>query len=154
MRNKLISTMTLAMAVAGCNPVGTAISDQEYSITKMGMQEVSNRNESSYSKTVSFEATQKYKIKNESGFDEPHWLVMKVTRLSGDTVLSDTRDTVVLIEDGEATEECSNYFSISSREEGSLEPITCAFELIGVQTFDAKAKLHRGEPLEKTQAPE
>ena len=154
MQKKLILAMTSAMAVAGCNPVGSAISEQEYSIKKMGMQEISDRKEYSYSKSVTFTATQKYKFKNESGFDEPHWLFLKVTKLSGNTVLRDTAHDIVFIEDGEEIMECGHYFSISNSEEGSLKPVTCTFELIGVLAFDAKAKLHLDKPLAETQAPE
>ena len=134
---------TFGLATSACWP-SDPIGDQKYSVTKMGLQRIEDRKTWSYDSSVTFTAIQKYKIKNESGFDETHWLSFRVTPRSGKTVLNDTRPGLELVENGEFEFECQNYFSITSKEEGDIDPITCDFELVGVIPIRVKAQIASG----------
>lgn len=137
-----IVSLVLALGATACTEADS-IPEQTYSVTKVGMQEISDRNVYSYSNGVSFTASQKYKIKNESGLKDPHLLLVKFSMFSGEVALQDTLKTWIFLENGEAEEICSHYFSITQREEKSIEPLSCKFEPVGVFTLNAKAALKK-----------
>ena len=142
MRNLALVPCLIALTGCGENSIGFP-QQIEISVLRLGQQAIEDRETYESLGSVSFTATQKYKISAVKSSDLPQILYMNVTQYAGEVIEQETTPVFVPLDKGEYEFECSKYVSVKPSEEKGWGPIRCEFEPLSIFTSDAQATLSK-----------